>query len=120
MKKKRTTHRHLIINSILPVYIIHACVAFTDDEADAFDDVFLKSRAGSSSTTTVFCDPIALLCDIGGVCKASRCPYAGYLSALLLIELYLLLSYTGDGDGFDETEWFDLNVEAGGGIALFE
>lgn len=65
--------------------------------------------------TIVFCDPIALLCDIGGVCCASRCcPYAWYFSALLLIELYLLLSYTGDGDGFDETEWFDFN---GGGAA---
>lgn len=96
------------------------CVTFADDEADVFVDVFLRSKAGSSSTTTVFCDPIALLCDIGGVCSVSRCPYAEYLSALLLIELYLLLSYTGDGDGFDETEWFDFSVEAGGAIALFE
>lgn len=59
------------------------------------------------------CDPIALLCDIGGVFCASRCPNGWYFSALLLIELYLL-SYTGDGDGFDETEWFDFN---GGGAA---
>lgn len=79
----------------------------------------------------VFCDPIALLCDIGGVCCASRCPYAWYFSALLLIELNLLLSYTGDGDGFDETEWFDFNgggaataaaaaAATGGAIVLFE
>lgn len=66
--------------------------------------------------TIVFCDPIALLCDIGGVFCASRCPYAWYFSALLLIELNLLLSYTGDGDGFEETEWFDFN----GGCAIAE
>lgn len=79
------------------------CVVLID-EVDVFVDVFLRSRAGSSSTKMVFCEPIALLCDIGGVCSASRCPYVWYLSALLLIEPYLLLSYTGEGDGFDETD----------------
>lgn len=96
------------------------CVTFVDDEADVFVELFLRSKAGSSSIITFFCDPITLLCDIGGVCSASRCPYAEYLSALLLTELYLLPSYTGDGDGFDETEWFVFNVDVGTAITLFE
>lgn len=84
-------------------YFEFTCVVGAADDED-FEDVFLRSNAGSSSIMTVFCGPVAVLCDIGGVCNASRCPYAWYLCALLLIELYLLLSYLGDGGGFDETE----------------
>lgn len=100
----------------------HTCVAVvpTEDDADDFVDVFRRSNADSSSTTTVLCDPITLLCDIGGVCNASRCPNVWNLCTLLLIELYLLLSYTGDGDGFDDTDWFDFNGGAGCAAVLFE
>lgn len=56
----------------------------------------------------VFCDPIPPGYDVGGVYNNSRWLYVEYLADLFgfALELDLLVSKPGDGDGFDATELF--------------